>query len=82
MNIHQSSFDVWDPAPVPDEGERELPVWLGYVATEYVQDYGLVSHAYRATSYWQYGSGSNGVPMDAYDTADDAEQAIRDYWEV
>lgn len=86
MNAGPASFDVWEDVPAcdpelsePHETER---VWLGYVATEYVQGYGLMSCAYRATSYWQHGGNGNGVPMGAHDTADDAQQEIRDYWEV
>lgn len=77
MSVHPLSFDVWDTDPgIP------VPVWLGYVAREHVQDLGMMWSAYRANGFGHLGASGNGVPMDSHDTADDAEQQIRDYWEV
>lgn len=70
------SFDVWDyVAGIP------VPVWLGYVMREYTENQGWMWGSYRAHGYGHLSAGTNGVSLGAHDTPDDAQQALRDYWE-
>jgi hypothetical protein len=64
------------------EHDEEASIWLGFVDYENAdtEAMGWMYAAYRAPKPGAYG-GTTGVLLDYYDTPEDAEYALRQFWE-